>query len=229
MTEETTTKPDTIKSHCNNCLASTNHEILHTKKKVFEEAEGEQISFWEIMLYQLVECRGCENISLRRTYRCAGMPTEDVDYFPPAISRQMPKWLKSLSMLWNHANIVNLTKEIYSSIHAGNNRVAMMGARSLIDMTMNDKLGDSGNFTSKLSKMEAKGFISKQHHELLEAALEAGHAATHRDHKPSIAEINHVMDIVESLIQSIYVLDKSASALNEKTPKRSNPNKKNND
>lgn len=95
-----------------------------------------------------------------------------------------------------------------------------MGARTLVDLYMSEKLGDIGGFSQKIKKLETDGLISKPNKEVLDAALEAGHAATHRGHKARANEVNQVIDIVENLLQS-HVLTASADNLKSKTPQRS--------
>ena len=95
----------------------------------------------------------------------------------------------------------------------------MMGARTIVDMYMNDTVGDIGGFAKKLNKLVSDGHLGKQDRDVLETALEAGHAAAHRGHLPSPAEISHVMDIVENLLQK-QALQRSAAALKKGTPAR---------
>ena len=94
-----------------------------------------------------------------------------------------------------------------------------MGARSIIDLFMNEHIGDIGGFQQKLNQLLKDGWISKKNMEFLSAALDAGHAVTHRGYKPSINEVNQIMDIIENLLQT-QVLLSSAENLRENTPKR---------
>ncbi len=55
--------------------------------------------------------------------------------------------------------------------------------------------------------------------EILEAALEAGHAAAHRGHNPTIEDVTLVLDIVENLIQPLALKEK-AEELRRRTPTR---------
>lgn len=96
----------------------------------------------------------------------------------------------------------------------------MMGARTIVDMYMNDAVGDIGGFAKKLDKLVADGHLGGQDKAVLETALEAGHAASHRGHLPSSNEISHVMDIVENLLQK-KALQRSAAELKKGTPSRS--------
>lgn len=94
----------------------------------------------------------------------------------------------------------------------------MMGARTLLDMLMVQKVGDVGSFKQKLKKLQAGGFVSADNVEILDAALDAGNAAAHRGHAPNASDVNTVMDIVENLLQAVYVLPDMAQRLKETTP-----------
>jgi hypothetical protein len=96
-----------------------------------------------------------------------------------------------------------------------------MGARSLVDMVIVDKVGDMGSFKEKLEALENKGFVSKRNQDVLYAALDAGSAASHRGHEFDTEVVNQVMDIVENLLQAIYVLEQAAQKIKNVTPPRS--------
>lgn len=109
--------------------------------------------------------------------------------------------------------------EIYSALHANSGRLAMMGARTIVDMYMNDTLGDTGGSAKKLNQLVTGGHLAKQDQEILAVALEAGHAASHRGHHHTSSDLNHVIDIVENLLQK-RALAKAAATLKAKTPAR---------
>jgi hypothetical protein len=96
-----------------------------------------------------------------------------------------------------------------------------MGARTLLDIVMVEKIGDAGGFGQKLRQLEAAGFVSSKNREVLEATLDAGSAAVHRGYAPKATEVNLVMDIVENLLQAIYVLHDAGEKLKKATPARS--------
>ena len=116
-------------------------------------------------------------------------------------------------------DLYELLEEIYSALHADNRRLATMGARTLLDMVMTDKVTDVGRFDQKLDALE-KEFITKKQREFLEAALDVGNAASHRGHRPTAKQLDQVMDIVENVIQQIYVLPSAAAELKKSTPPR---------
>jgi Domain of unknown function (DUF4145) len=207
--------------HCNDCRQVTRHRVL--AMSVHHEAEhiGEAADpiDWEVT-FEPLECLGCSSVVLRRTLRTDFMDWDDViDFFPPAVSRHPPSWiLKCPQGVWA------LMREIYRSLDADNKQLPMMGARTLIDLLITDKVGDVGTFEQKLKQLETMGFISAKNRGVLAAALDVGHAAIHRGHVPENHEVSAVMDIVENLLHSVYVLPQMAENLKRTTPPR--PGKK---
>jgi hypothetical protein len=199
----------TEKAHCNDCLQTTKHFVLAERKQNFTDDDS-----WFRTTYSMLECCGCGNVRLREKSECSDWEDTPEWFYPPNVSRQAPKW---------HSNLPNgyreLLREVYSALQADSRTLVMMGARTLIDMFITDKVGDVGGFTKKLEMLVDKGYLSAFNRDILDAALQAGHAASHRGHKPSAEEVIQVIDIVENLLQSL-VLQKAAKSLRKATPKR---------
>ena len=127
---------------------------------------------------------------------------------------------EAINTIPNYKEIKNiLLKESYIALHAGSLRLATMGARSLLDMYMNEILGDVGGFAQKLNLLVERGYVSRQHKDILTPALEAGHAVTHRGHRPMLPDVNLVFDIVENLLHT-WVLSKKSEGMKSRIPKR---------
>ena len=208
-------KETETKAPCRECHRETSQKVIKLHRVGGSEYVDEQIG--EISwanVYEMLECRGCGTVTLRDTYWFSEDPEEQVTYYPPSVSRVMPQWRSQLKS-WT---LRELMDEIYSALGADRRRLATMGARTLVDMVLVDKVGDLGTFGQKLAGLEKAGFIARQGREYLEAALDAGNAAAHRGHKPSSAQLNHVMDIVENVLESVYVLEDAAAELKRTTP-----------
>lgn len=206
-----------VRSHCNQCLSTTKHFVVAVRSNRDESEpygpHGECV--WWDTTYKMLECCGCTHVSLERIGSFSEWDDHsETEYYPPQISRRTPTWHKELPENWHE-----LLGEIYTALHADSRCLALMGARALIDLYMNEKVGDIGGFKAKLQALEKQSLISKPNKSVLDAALEAGNAAAHRGYKADAVDVSHVMDIVENLLHS-YVLLESAEALKSKTPKR---------
>jgi hypothetical protein len=202
--------------HCNKCRTKT----LHTALKTVVEKDSEYVEEMEDDLrwtttFEMMQCLGCREIVLRRTVNWEAEITPQVNYFPPATSRNLPKWQFRVPQ-----QLRRLLTEIYRSLDADTHSLPLMGARALLDLVMVEKVGDVGSFQSKLKELEKAGYVSVRNREVLDAALDAGSAAAHRGHAATAEEIHTVMDIVENLIQSVYVLEHAAQSLKKTAPPR---------
>jgi len=90
----------------------------------------------------------------------------------------------------------------------------------VVDLVLVEKIGDVGGFKDKLKAAEADGIIGSKNREVLDAALDAGNAATHRGHQATSDDVHAVMDIVENLLQAVYHLESLADRLKRATPPR---------
>lgn len=79
---------------------------------------------------------------------------------------------------------------------------------------------DSGTFENKLKELKKKGILSQDTYTTLSIALEAGHAAMHRNYIPEKEDIIQVIDIVENLLHHYYILKNNAEILLQKLPKK---------
>jgi hypothetical protein len=217
-------KMETVKVHCNNCGGERNHELLHSEKEEWEELIDGQFSVDGWDKYDLVKCCGCESISLRHV----SYFSEDCDgdgnrcatarYYPPATSRKEPSWISKLRA--NNNAIHEILREVYICLHNNCPRLAIMGIRALIEHVMIEKAGDNGTFKANIDKFETSGFISRVQREVLDPVLEAGHATIHRAFAPSTEDLNSIIDIVENIIESIYINEGRAKSFREKVPRR---------
>jgi hypothetical protein len=205
-----------LKIHCNACGHETKHVLLHSRKTEDEEiVEGCGPVNWQDT-YEMLECCGCESIVLRHSNYFAPTGETTVKHYPPLVSRPAPKWKYKLPI-----SIGSLLDEIYNALYSDGRRLAIMGARTIVDIVMRDKIGqDKGSFGSNLKALEEQGVIGRKNREFLGAALDAGSAAAHRGYIPEPEDVEHVMDIVENLLEAAYILDKAAESLKRTTPQK---------
>ncbi len=199
---------------CNLCLRETRHEVI-ARRKINDEDEPEPgwFVYWTTF-YTMLECRGCGSICLRKRIISREVDFDETTYYPPPIARKLPHWHHNLDR-----ELGDLLRETYIALHAGSERLAIMGARTLVDLFMNKTVGDIGGFQKKLDQLVKTGYLSKSNRDVLEAALETGHAVAHRGHKPTSEDVNLVFDIVENLLQTM-ILKRGAQRLKRSTPKR---------
>ena len=215
----TAAKAKTTWSHCNECGQETKHDIVHraSRRRTFDD---DRYSVDVGSDWTIVQCGGCEEVSMRRVDWCSEDDRQDgpkpPTFFPARVSRRKPVWLNR-----EHApsTYVGMLDEVYAALHADSRRLAMMGARAIIDLVITRTVGDQGNFSKGLDELKKNDFIGMRDRTIIEAAIDAGSAAMHRGHQPTADDVNVVIDIVERMIQA-EILEAKAKELAATTPPR---------
>ncbi len=95
-----------------------------------------------------------------------------------------------------------------------------MGTRALIDTMLNNLVGDIGGFNQKLDQAVKNGLLTDKQKQTIEAAIDAGHAASHRGFRPTAEQVSDVLDIVEHTLIGSYILALTSSRLAAAVPPR---------
>lgn len=221
-----------IRSRCNNCSTSTNHDVLHSEKSTWSEEIDEHSNIYGGSEYFFLRCRGCETVKvLRQSWFSEdvdeqGSPRIQESSIPPETDRRDPEWFHKLIDIFDYdrtsenACIAGLLREIYVACQNDQRRLAAMGVRALLEHIMISKVGDNRTFVENLEKFYEERYISRQQKEILEAVLEVGHATMHRYHHPSKEDLRIIVDILENIVQTVVVHDKEAKNLKSRTPQR---------
>lgn len=203
--------------HCNKCRQKTKHQLLHGVTKAGSEDLGDGYLIQWHSVYELFECCGCGEVVLRQTYTNSELNDNQSWYYPPRVSRHKPNWIDNDEI---PLDIQRVMTEVYRCLDADTRSLPMMGLRTVLDLLIVEQVDDSGTFEQKLARLQDKGVISERNRKVLEAALDAGHAAAHRAWAPKLAHVHSVLDIVENVLQSVYLLDDLAAEIKESTPQR---------
>ena len=208
-----------ITAHCNHCGGMRNHDVLHSVKSEWSDAEEYCCGSNE---YETLRCAGCEDIKLRHISRHSDDEEPTIHYFPPLIFRQKPVWFEELyfEVPKEEHFIEVLLNEIYVAVQNNLSSLALMGVRSLLEKIMIAKIGDKNSFAKNLDELLSKGFVSPIQKQNLSTIVEAGHAATHRKYKPRKEDIITALDITEHIIESVYFHSSKVLSLKNRIPKR---------
>jgi hypothetical protein len=204
-------EPENERIHCNVCNQNTVHCLLNRE----EVSDAEEDGYWWVTTSDTLQCCGCRAVVLRQAIKYCDHSPVNVSFFPPRTYRTLPPWLWKLP-----ANITFLVREIYWSLAAEGLRLPVMGARALVDLILTEKVGDLGGFKQKMDAFEKEGFVSAKNRAVLDAVLDLGHAANHRGHAASAENVHAVMDIVENMLQAVYIFPAIEERLKDCTPQR---------
>ena len=208
---------EVVTSPCNSCGHPTKHLVVAVRHfdAWFEQEKLERGAPPDAEYeYAMLECGGCQGISLR-VDELLGGALFSTTFYPPRVQRRKPAWSRHLPI-----QLQSLITEIYAALADDSRKLAVMGARSILDIVMTQKVGRLRTFQSRLKALEAKGFIGKANREILRAALETRSAAAQRAYAPTSDIVNEIMDIIENLLQAVYISPKSLKKIKRSTPRR---------
>jgi hypothetical protein len=200
--------------------------VLHIEKNEWVYGYGD-IYYGES--FETLKCCGCDKVKIRHINWDSAYVSEEGDsyvittYFPAAVSRREPQWIQHppyFNVRESFMTILGLFREVYIALRNDCRRLAAMGVRSVIEHIMIEQVGDNGSFRSNLKSLEAAGFISTKQAETLYAIIEAGNATTHRGFMPSEQDLSTLLNIAESLYETVYIHPLQADYLKKRIPPR---------
>lgn len=205
---------DVVAVHCNSCGTSAKHEVVghHWWRSTEQNAAGAVLDLEHE--YNLLVCDQCKSAQLRTAERIEQLSDEFTErYFPAHPIRVLPPWTAELPV-----HMGALLKETHIALANGYLWLVAMGSRTLIDMFALDRVGDVGGFNAKLNRLEKDAYLSNRDRIVVEAALEVGHEATHRNRCPSPQDCHGALEIVENLLHRL-VIEIRACAIRENLPR----------
>jgi len=95
-----------------------------------------------------------------------------------------------------------------------------MAIRALVEQIIISECGDKGSFKANVEAFQTAGYLSRVQREFLDAVLEAGHAAIHRNYEPSNDDLTTALDMAENLVELLYVHKDKVKQLKTRIPPR---------
>lgn len=193
---------------CGQCNIETKHQVLQS---VDINGYDEERDWWTDQ-YQIVQCLGCETISFRSCRDSSEIPIPQVEIYPSRVAgrRQISK---SYLLPSEVARIYN---ETHSALCNKMPILAGIGIRALIEAICKEKAASGKNLEEKIDSLVSMGVLTKDGAEILHSLRILGNIAAHEVTPHSDDQLAVAMNVVEHLLNGVYILPKVASHL----PKR---------
>jgi Domain of unknown function (DUF4145) len=217
----------TIQCKCPECERETQHEVLakdeNVERFLVPDGDGYRMEFH--ISSEMVKCLGCGFVSLRKVEWNSeaedeyGRPLAKIEQFPSLAHKSVPQWLQTAKEEQNRF-VFRAFIEVFQSFASGFLWIACVGARSVLEAVMTDKIGDNGSFAANLNKFRDGGHISRQDYDRLKILMEAGHAGTHRSFEPSKEEVEVLLGLLENVVKGVYFDENKLRKIGERIPPR---------
>ena len=200
-----------VKVKCSNCARETNHNVL-AEEQLSGDLQG--IKWWSV--YQIIQCRGCEEISFRQV----GTSTEDIDPYTGN--------LLSSESLYPHSSserkpiegshfFPGRTRRIYIEVLKALSHsapvLAAIGLRALIESICLEQKTKSKTLSKAIDELASMGHLSYKQAAFLHEHRFMGNIAAHEIVPPRPEHLVAALDIAETILKTIYVLPGIAEGL----------------
>ena len=201
---------------CGECDKATRHLVLAVTNTHWQSPDG-HVDVWDKHL--IVQCQGCLTVSFREESRCSEDWDHDefgnmvinatVKHFP---SRVTGRPVMSNSYHLPHG-VYSIYMEAHASLCAEQTIVTGFGIRAIVEAVCKDKSATGRNLKQKINSLQSMGLVTESGKDILHSLRFMGNVAAHemKSHKP--LELNAAFDVVEHMLQGVYVLPKTASKL----------------
>jgi len=202
------------RADCRDCGRTTRHEVLFQH---IEETNPEE--YHEKDTWQVIRCLGCTAVGFRHRNDDFEHAWEDFDgetQHKIEISL-FPRVIKNHKKLTHTHHIPALVRKIYTQTLSAYSEkayvLASVGLRAIIEAVCNE-LGLSGNSLEKrIDQLFKGGHVSNGDKKRLHAIRFLGNDAAHEITEPKESELRVALEIVEHLLNSVFILEKKAKSL----------------
>jgi Domain of unknown function (DUF4145) len=221
-----------MKSYCTKCNRQTNQQVMKEEKIQYH---GEDDGWWDKTNYQIIQCMGCDDISFRKLYNDISQQQHSDDdettqeLYPQRGAHSRPiEPYRGLP-----TSIRTIYRETIDSYNANLTLLCGVGVRAVVEAICIDKSITSGkvktktggertskNLDGKISGLATKGFLTVDNAEVLHELRFLGNEAVHDMTQPSIEELGLAIDIIELIIENIYMMKRKALNLQQRRASR---------
>jgi hypothetical protein len=205
---------------CVQCHVETSHKVLFSV-----DVRGcylpANIDYWEE--HQIVQCLGCKSISFRKSFGnsedCDHVQEPDGNWdvvyneheeiYPSRIAGR-----EIINKSWYlPASVLGIYKETHSALSNKLSILAGVGIRILIEAICKEKNATGNNLKDKIDSLVKLGTLTQEGAEILHTMRDLGNEAAHNIKPHSEENLRIALDVVENLLQSVYILPKIAKDL----------------
>jgi len=205
----------TIHSDCRVCCRSTRHDVL-----CFYEEQPRSEYYNETYLWQVVQCRGCDTVGFRLQnddYEQISVDPDGDAHHTIHISNY-PRVLRdhvglSDGIFWVPNLIAKVYRQTLSAYGEKAYVLASIGLRATIEAVCNHLKISGATLEKRIDQLFKGGYVSNEDKKRLHAIRFLGNDAAHEVKEPSEADLRVALEIVEHLLNSVFILARKAKSL----------------
>jgi hypothetical protein len=203
-----------IRTYCRSCFKSTRHDVLFS-----HEEESDPEGYHEVDSWQVVRCRGCETMGFRHQNDDFEQVVEEEDGTVGHVSTIVtyPKVFRNHRQLTGLWWLPNLIKKIYRQTLSAYGEsayvLASIGLRATIEAVCTHLTISGATLEKRIDQLFKGGYVSNADKRRLHAIRFLGNDAAHEVKEPSERDLRVALEIVEHLLNSVFILENKAKSL----------------
>lgn len=215
-----------IQSDCRSCSRNTRHEIV-------SKIEDKNSDYWrsQVETWSIIRCLGCHTYAFHRRLdeldRVEDEITENTTeaeglYYINTIRTDVyPSVIKNHHTLPHTRFLPELIRTVYEqtlkALSQNANVLASIGLRACIESVCNHLEISGRNLQQRIDALFKNGHVSNGEKRRLHAIRFLGNDAAHEIKEPEHHDIRVALDIVEHLLNNVFILEHKAAYLNTVT------------
>ncbi len=199
---------------CNRCDNTTNHLVCSSAEISWGNDDIQGID-----IYEIIQCSGCNSIS----FRTASSNSDDVDQddngnmIHPETVEIYPNRLMGRAALEDIYSLPDKVRSIYQETHSALctklKILAGIGIRALIEAVCSEEKAKGRTLEKRIDDLVMKEVLTRRNADILHKTRLLGNEAAHEIKAPSDVELDVAFDIVENLLETVYIIPKKAERL----------------
>ena len=217
------TKGKTRQIVCNRCDLPTNHRVCNSVTYSYDDGwlQGNEI-------YEVVQCLGCDQLSFRIGSQNSEdyEPDEEGNLVYPESEEVFPSRLMGRTPIEDIYYLPEKVRSVYNETHravTSNLKIlAAVGIRALVETVCRHKKSGGRNLKQRIDGLVKKNILTQRSASILHRTRFLGNKSAHEVSAPSESELKIAFDIVENLLQNVYIIPLRVAQL-KKRRKRLTP------
>lgn len=203
-----------VRTDCRTCKSITRNEVLYEH---IEETDPED--YHERDTWQIVRCLGCHTTGFRHRNDDYDQVWEDSDgEVRHTVSMTVyPRVVRNHSGLkatyWLPALIRKVYRQTLSAYSDTAYVLASIGLRATIEAVCNHLEISGSNLEKRIDQLFKTGHVSNSDKKRLHAIRFLGNDAAHEVKEPRESDLRVALEIVEHLLNSVFILEKKSKSL----------------
>lgn len=179
--------------------------------------------------HQIVQCDGCKTISYRRL----DTNSEDTDYdehgkqqhvptemlFPQRLAKQS---INEPDSYFLPPQTRELLKEVHSALANSQFILAGVGARGILETVVKDRQAKGDNLLKKIDDLVTQQILTPARANVLHQIRTLGNDSAHEAKPHNSNQLTLAVEIIENVLQEVYILPERAKAVFKKSPLAAN-------